>query len=89
MPMCRPRLSLIAFFSLCVAATLAKKEGHPSQTKSLPKADPAAVRTAMPASVKIVADGLNFPTSVELDDQDSAKAVPPTVRLSDRTTKAG
>ena len=71
MPICRPLLSWIAFFSLCAAPTLANEEGHPNQAKELPNADPAAVRTAIPARVEIVADGLNFPTSVELDDQDN------------------
>jgi glucose/arabinose dehydrogenase len=53
---------------LCCSRVLADQNGHSDKSRTLPKADASVVRVAVPASVEIVASELNFPTSVELDD---------------------
>lgn len=69
MPIRHPSRALIATLLLFALPLLAEEKGHSSQTKNLPNADPSAVRTAISANVEIVADGLNFPTLVDLDDE--------------------
>jgi len=58
----------ITLFSLCTTGVCKGEAGHAGKKKGLPKAGSSAVRVAVPAIVEVGADGLNFPTTVELDD---------------------
>lgn len=78
MPMNHPSFALIALLSLCPTSLslcdtsiVNAESGHFETERKLPKADPVSVRVAIPADVELVADGLNFPNSVELDDNES------------------
>ena len=64
-----PLAALVAAVSLCGPSVLADQNEHSDKSRTLPKADASAVRVAVPASVEVVADELNFPTSVELDEE--------------------
>lgn len=61
--------TLLAAISLCSQNLLADENGHSDRSNTLPKADASAVRVAVPANVQVVASKLNFPTSVEVDDE--------------------
>jgi glucose/arabinose dehydrogenase len=69
MPIVRTLIALAILLPICSVSLFADKSGQSNQSRTFPEADPSAVRTAVDADVEIVADGLNFPTSVELDDQ--------------------
>lgn len=65
------RLVLIALSAVSTLTVHASEGQHsfPERNQTLPDADPAAVCTAVTTKVEILTNKLNFPNSVELDDQ--------------------